>query len=118
MSEKLAKQIEAKRKHICSSCDLSETEWAAIDSYNLGLTEAAEIVRRTGQSEWVPISEKQPEKDGFYTVTAKVFDKLRIVRRWEFSTKKAKWHVRKYWDEHVIAWMPQAPLPAPYQPKD
>ncbi len=45
--ETLATKIEAKRQHACSSCDLEEHEWTAIDSYNKALTEAAEIVRAT-----------------------------------------------------------------------
>jgi hypothetical protein len=43
--DKLAEQIEAKRTTIDSRESLSEVEWAANDAYNLGLTEAAELVR-------------------------------------------------------------------------
>ncbi len=43
--ETLASRIEAKRQPVRSDSDLTENQFASLDSYNLALTEAAEIVR-------------------------------------------------------------------------
>lgn len=43
--EKLVTSIEAKRKDVRSDDNYSETKFAALDSYNLALTEAAELIR-------------------------------------------------------------------------
>lgn len=42
--ETLVSRIKAKRKYVNSEWDLEDIEWAAIDSYNKGLTEAAEMI--------------------------------------------------------------------------
>lgn len=43
--EELISKIEGKRHPVSSTDNRSEIEWVALDSYNLALTEAAEIVR-------------------------------------------------------------------------
>lgn len=43
--ETLATNIEAKRQDVRSDSDLTENQFASLDSYNLALTEAAELVR-------------------------------------------------------------------------
>ncbi len=43
--ENLAKRIEAKLQYVRSDMDLTEEQFASLDSYNFALTEAAELVR-------------------------------------------------------------------------
>ena len=67
-------------------------------------------------SEWIDCKDRLPEKDGFYTVTAKGLSKLRVFRSWRFTTNPRLWQVRKHWNENVIAWIKQPDLPEPYKP--
>jgi hypothetical protein len=57
----IIQEIKKKRKVVSSSDNYSETEWQAIDSYNLGLTEAIEIIERRNAKD-----DKGCQFDGFY----------------------------------------------------
>lgn len=69
--------------------------------------------------EWIPVSERLPEKGGWYLVTWE--DQFKTVRRVaisEFIEPKGLtdiWHFEGFALCEIIAWMP---LPEPYRPEE
>ena len=69
------------------------------------------------QTEWIPVSERLPEKRGMYIVTEKVFslDDREHTGRFNRMTEQVefcngKWQRARFYE--VVAWMP---LPEPYK---
>ncbi len=60
------------------------------------------------QTEWIPISEKLPEKEGLYLVSVKNDHERRYSKTCWFHGN-GNWFAR----QDVIAWMP---LPEPFEP--
>ena len=56
--------------------------------------------------EWIPVSERLPEKEGAYLLTVKTASGIRYVRMGLLYSNG------KFADRNVIAWMP---FPPPYQ---
>ena len=59
------------------------------------------------QTRWIPVSERLPEEDDFYLVTAKVGNEL-IIDISEYTPKTDFWDI----PHEIVAWMP---LPKPYK---
>ena len=91
----------------------------AVEALMMGI----DALEEADKSQWIPCSERMPDKNGQYLVT--VGSSHRPIRVYDFDP----WNMiedRKYWrneyDGHthvfnhfVKAWMP---LPAPYQPEE
>lgn len=117
----LALKIEAKRKHVCSSRDLSEQEWTVIDTYNAAMTEAAEIVRASLNAsrqpcEWIYTksiyTEDRLPKNGEYFVTITLGSQKEVVQA---TYDDGIWRDKDGaldFDWEVIAYMPVV-FPAP-----
>lgn len=67
---------------------------------------AESIINAEPYLDWIPVTEKLPEKSGVYTVTDSKGDVVRFV----FITHSDS--SRKYWYRCAKAWMP---LPEPYK---
>ena len=59
------------------------------------------------QTKWIPVSERLPEEDDFYLVTAKVGNEL-IIDISEYTPKTDFWDI----PHEIVAWLP---LPKPYK---
>lgn len=73
-----------------------------------GLREAIEALKERPHGEWIPCSERLPEKNGVYLVTGEnghVFE----YDYSDFTTHNEKW---SYCRNEIVAWMP---LPEPYK---
>lgn len=68
------------------------------------LSETIESIPRVG--EWIPCSERLPEKEGSYLLTSKTVSGIRYVRPGMLYSNG------KFGSDSVIAWMP---LPEPYK---
>lgn len=79
-------------------------ERGAIDSYKQGFINGAEWME---QNQWVPVTERLPEKSGKYETTLNDG----IVDDVIFSKASKEWII---WGKNVIAWRER---PAPYSPK-
>ena len=60
------------------------------------------------QGEWIPCSERLPEKDGFYLVTVTDGEQIAVCK---MPFVESEWR-GNWFDDEVIAWMP---LPSAYQ---
>lgn len=58
--------------------------------------------------QWIPCSERLPEKDGKYLVTHRKFGKLEATWNIFYGGDHASW----LWNDEIIAWMP---LPEPWK---
>lgn len=58
--------------------------------------------------QWIPCSERLPDKDGIYLVTHRKFGKLEVTWNIFYGGEHASW----LWNDEIIAWMP---LPEPYK---
>lgn len=77
--------------------------------YERGFTDA--IIRVIGLpsvNQWIPCSERLPDKDGIYLVTHRKFGKLEVTWNIFYGGEHASW----LWNDEIIAWMP---LPEPYK---
>lgn len=71
------------------------------------------------EGEWIPVSERLPEKSGVYIVTEKMFSIDDRGHKGEYNIKiepveycNGEWRRAKFFE--VIAWQP---LPQPYKPE-
>ena len=62
------------------------------------------------EPKWTPVSERLPEEDDFYLVTAKVGNEL-IIDISEYTPKNDFWDI----PHEIVAWLP---LPKPYEPQE
>ena len=110
---KYAEAYEVLRKQsICEKCKDCENECETC-AYNVSDDEfidaldiAVSVLKKT--EDWSPVTERQPEENGFYSVTKCCSGKKSIVRSEYYSTDFG-------WDDwgcKVSAWRP---LPAPYK---
>ena len=65
------------------------------------------IVEERPQGEWVPVSERLPEKNGYYLVTRKGFSMKNHVKRVGYDANAKRWS-----EGSIIAWQE---LPEPYK---
>lgn len=70
------------------------------EGYELGKTSRP-------QGEWIPVSERLPEKTGYYLVTRKGFSIKNHVKRVGYDANTKRWS-----EGSIIAWQP---LPEPYK---
>lgn len=85
---------------------------ALIDAYGLDPERLRDVTdRMPSAQQWIPCSEKLPEKSGLYLVTTP-FDRLEPVHSRYFNERGEY----SFWSGHpmneVVAWMP---LPTPYK---
>ncbi len=88
---------------------LRDAENHAFNSFYQGLVKAHKIIAdmpsAQPEPQWIPCSERLPEKPNMYTVTDSKGDVVRFV----FTSTESS---RKYWQRCAKAWMP---LPEPYK---
>ena len=76
-----------------------------------GYVSAHEIINAPSinpqEPRWIPVSERLPEEDDFYLVTAKVGNEL-IIDISEYTPKNDFWDI----PHEIVAWLP---LPKPYK---
>ena len=93
--------ISALKESIDESWIFSDIEKApTIDACEMAISALSEI-----KSEWIPISERLPESDGYYLVTEKSGRVCTYVFHKEGNSEE-------YWKRCAIAWMP---LPSPWK---
>lgn len=63
---------------------------------------------KASAQQWIPCSERLPDKDGIYLVTHRTFGKLEVTWNIFYGGEHASW----LWNDEIIAWMP---LPEPYK---
>ena len=77
------------------------------------------IEKKITAQEWIPVSERLPEKGGWYLVTWEdQFETVRRVAVSEFIEPKGLTDIRHFEGfvmNEIIAWMP---LPEPYRPEE
>ena len=59
-------------------------------------------------NKWIPVSEKMPERGGYYLVTEKISEECWFVGLAPYRSTCERW----FGDHEVTAWMP---LPEPYK---
>lgn len=76
---------------------------------NCGATDCGTIFDDIPSAQqWIPCSERLPDKDGIYLVTHRKFGKLEVTWNIFYGGEHASW----LWNDEIIAWMP---LPEPYK---
>lgn len=93
------------RAYIEFKCDDCNTYRGYCDGYLQGAEDALQEERPQG--EWVPVSEKLPEKTGYYLVTRKGYSIKNHVKRVGYDANAKRWS-----EGSIIAWQP---LPEPYK---
>ncbi len=125
MSEALDMAIKALEQEPCDDCiSRKEAIKACLDGWNKGYKEILEDIRNLPSvspfpCDWIPVSERLPEKRGDYLVTQKAVFTDYVYRNIAVFTDKKRPGWYKYdseWGYYeidgVVAWMP---LPEPYK---
>lgn len=67
-------------------------------------------IKALKQTEWIPVSERLPEKNGYYLITDAYGDVEMSWFRYDFDEEEPEWWLNEYGFIDAVAWMP---LPKP-----